>query len=96
MRWPVLVTNNYKMLQNPSHIAGLLKTRITLFVIEGLGHDPIRATGALLLDLPGTLRRRSTDRPEVFWSRPRNPCPQAPLGPLHQSRGEGAPTCTKS
>lgn len=76
--WPVLVTNNHKMMQNPSQIAGLLKTRLTLFVVEGLGHDPIRATGAMLLDLPGALRRRKAERAEVFWSRPRNPVPQAP------------------
>jgi hypothetical protein len=78
MGWPVLVTNNYKMMQNPLQIAGLLKTHLTLFVIEGLGHDPIRATGAVLLDLPGALRRRRHDQAEVFWSRPRNPSPQDP------------------
>jgi hypothetical protein len=66
------------MMQNPSQIAGLLKTNLTLFVIEGVGHDPIRATGAVLLDLPGALRRRRADRAEVFWSRPRDPGPQAP------------------
>lgn len=78
MGWPVLVTNNFKMMQNPSQIAGLVKTHLTLFVIEGLGHDPIRATGAVLLDLPGALKKRRHDRAEVFWSRPRNPGPQAP------------------
>lgn len=76
--WVGLVTNNYKMMQNPYEIAGLLKTKLTLFVIEGVGHDPIRATGAVLLDLPGALKRRHRDRAEVFWMRPRNPEPRKP------------------
>lgn len=42
------------------------------------GHDPIRATGAVLLDLPGALRKRVVDKPQVFWMRPRNPEPQQP------------------
>jgi hypothetical protein len=78
MAWPGLVTNNYKMMQNPSEIAALLRTKLSLFVIEGVGHDPIRATGALLLDLPGALKKRVPDRAEVFWMRPRNPEPQLP------------------
>lgn len=49
-----------------------------MFVIEGVGHDPIRATGAVLLDLPGALRKRVVDKPQVFWMRPRKPEPQRP------------------
>lgn len=72
-----LVTNNYKMLRNPSELAAILKTHINVFAIEGTGDDPLRATGALLLDLPAALRRAR--RPgEVFWSRPRNPAPRLP------------------
>ena len=50
-----LVTSNYKMLQNPRELAAILKTKLTVFAIEGVGHDPIRATGALLLDLPSAI-----------------------------------------
>lgn len=39
-----------------------------VFAIEGLGGDPLRATGALLLDLPGAIRRSVAERSEVFWS----------------------------
>ena len=67
-----LVTNNYKMLRNPTELAAILRTKITVFAIEGVGHDPLRATGALLLDLPGAVRKMS-DKPGVFWLRPRNP-----------------------
>jgi hypothetical protein len=40
------------MLQNPRELAAVIATQICVFAIEGVGHDPIRATGALLLDLP--------------------------------------------
>lgn len=80
MGWPGLVTNNHKMMQNPYEIAALLRTKLTMFVIEGVGHDPIRATGAVLLDLPGALRKRVVGKPQVFWMRPRNPEPQQPWG----------------
>lgn len=72
-----LVTNNYKMLRNPRELAAILKAKLTVFAIEGTGHDPLRATGALLLDLPGALRRVVDDQPQVFWLRPRNPQPQS-------------------
>lgn len=74
--FPGLVTNNYKMLSNPKELAAILKTRLSVFAIEGVGHDPIRATGALLLDLPGAVRRMREAPGRVFWLRPRNPQPQ--------------------
>jgi hypothetical protein len=67
-----LVTNNYKMLKNPTELAAILKTKLTVFAIEGVGHDPLRATGALLLDLPGAVRKMAAQA-GVFWLRPRNP-----------------------
>ena len=51
-----LVTLNYKMLRNPKELAAVLKTKLNIFAVEGVGHDPIRATGALLLDLRAFLR----------------------------------------
>ncbi|MGH9071772.1 MAG: hypothetical protein ACRDX8_11550 [Acidimicrobiales bacterium] len=45
------------MLRNPADLAALLRTRLSVFAIEGVGHDPIRATGAVLLDLSGAIRR---------------------------------------
>lgn len=74
-----LVTNNYKMLRNPMELAAIMKTHMKVFAIEGTGQDPLRATGAVLLDLPGVLRRAAGPGvAEVFWSRPRNPDPQKP------------------
>ena len=76
--FPGLVTNNYKMLKNPRELAAIMATKLTVFAIEGVGDDPLRATGALLLDLPGALKRLDTRQPQVFWMRPRNPQPDDP------------------
>jgi hypothetical protein len=73
-----LVTNNYRMLRNPSELAAILKAHVKVFAIEGTGDDPLRATGALLLDLPAAIRRSTPGQAEVFWSRPRNPAPVKP------------------
>ena len=73
-----LVTNNYRMLQNPVELAAIIKTQLSVFAIQGLGHDPIRATGALLLDLPSAVKALEAGRPGVFWLRPRSPQPYDP------------------
>jgi hypothetical protein len=77
--FPGLVTNNYKMLKNPKELAAIIATKLTVFAIEGVGDDPIRATGALLLDLPGALKRMDSRKAQVFWMRPRNPMPEDPM-----------------
>lgn len=74
-----LVTNNYKMLKNPKELAAIIATKLTVFAIEGVGDDPIRATGALLLDLPGALKRMDSRKAQVFWMRPHNPMPEDPM-----------------
>ena len=73
-----LVTNNYRMLQNPVELAAVIKTKLSIFAIEGLGDDPIRATGALLLDLPSAVNAVEAGRSGVFWLRPRVPRPKDP------------------
>lgn len=73
-----LATNNYRMLRNPDELAAIMKAHMTVFAIEATGDDPLRATGALLLDLPGAVRRATPGRSQVFWSRPRNPAPVEP------------------
>lgn len=68
-----LVTLNHKMLRNPRELAAVLKTGMTVFAIEGVGHDPIRATGALLLDLRPAVNAMQAGRaawPSV-WTRGR-------------------------
>lgn len=85
--YPGLVTNNYKMLKNPKELAAIIATKLTVFAIEGVGDDPIRATGAVLLDLPGALKRLDSRRAQVFWMRPRNPIPADPMELFERAAG---------
>ena len=85
--YPGLVTNNYKMLKNPKELAAIIATKLTVFAIEGVGDDPIRATGAVLLDLPGALKRMDTRRAQVFWMRPRSPRPEDPMDLFERAAG---------
>lgn len=76
--WHGLVTNNHKMLDQPSEVAAMLKARIAIFVVEGLGHDPVRATGAVLLHLSAILKKVAPGKPQVFHTNPRAPHPVNP------------------
>lgn len=66
MGWDGLITNNYKMLDVPAEIAAIVKTKAVVVAIEGLGHDPLRAVGALLLELPGLPDRLRPRTSNVF------------------------------
>lgn len=66
MGWHGLITNNYKMLDVPAEIAAIVKTKAVVVAIEGLGHDPLRAVGALLLELPGLPDRIRPGTSNVF------------------------------
>lgn len=73
-----LVTNNYKMLHNPAELAAVIKTKLSVVAIQGLGDDLVRATGALLLYLPSIVRALESGRHGVFRLRPRTPQPENP------------------
>jgi hypothetical protein len=64
--WHGLITNNYKMLDVPTEIAAIVATKMIVVAIEGLGHDPLRAVGALLLELPGLSDRLRPRTSNVF------------------------------
>ena len=61
-----MVTNNYKMLDVPAELAAIVRTQAVVVAVEGLGHDPLRAVGALLLELPGLPSRVRPRRSNVF------------------------------
>lgn len=73
-----LVTLNYKMLRNPRELAAILRTRLPVLAVERVGDDPLRAAGALLLDLPVVARAMQSGASGVFWLRPRGPSAQQP------------------
>ncbi len=61
-----LVTNNYRMLNIPEEVAAIVATKAVVVVVERLGHDPIRAVGSLLLELPGLQQRLQSSVSNVF------------------------------
>lgn len=67
--WHGLITNNYKMLYEPHEVAAIVETRCVVVAVEGLGHDPLRAAGALLLELPGLEKRLIKDGSSVVLLR---------------------------
>ena len=80
------------MLNVPEELAAILKTRLTVFAVEEAGHDPIKATGALLLDLPGALKKVDPHRAQVFRFKSRQPPPRDPwveLGRIAERQGKG-------
>lgn len=62
-----------------------------MFAVEGVGDDPIRATGAILLDLPAAMKKLDTRKGQVLSMRPRQP-------PLHDPRElfQRLPDCQKT
>jgi hypothetical protein len=54
------------MLDVPAELAAIVRTQAVVVAVEGLGHDPLRAVGALLLELPGLPRRVIPRRSNVF------------------------------
>jgi hypothetical protein len=76
--WDGLITNNYKMLDVPSEIAAIVKTKAIVIAVDGLGHDPLRAVGALLLELPGLPDRIRPRTSNVFRLAYRRHYPKRP------------------
>jgi hypothetical protein len=64
--WNGLITNNYKMLYQPHEVAAIVATKSVIVAVQGLGHDPLRAAGVLLLELPGIENRLVANRGSVF------------------------------
>ncbi|MDE2994525.1 MAG: hypothetical protein OXU67_11665 [Chloroflexota bacterium] len=63
------ITNDANILQLPREMVVLSGTRLTLVVADGVGHDPIRATGLVMLYL-GHIVHRLSHRAQIFTLRP--------------------------
>ena len=59
--YDALATNNFRMLDEAKELAAIIATRIGFVCVKSAGHNAIKASGALLLELtnlPNTLRHR--------------------------------------
>lgn len=70
-----LVTAQPSIGRDPRVLAALLRSRLLLCVVEGVGHDPLRIAGALLLDLPAAVERRNPAASQLVRFHPRRPRP---------------------
>ena len=65
--WDGLVTTDSSMLKQPRELAVLRQTNLTLVVAAAAGHDPITATGLVLIHLDWICRATTLTEPQV-WS----------------------------
>jgi hypothetical protein len=54
------------MLYEPHEVAAIVATPSYVVAVERLGHDPLRAAGALLLELPGLEQRLVANGPTAM------------------------------
>lgn len=64
--WDGLITTDSGMLSLPRELSVLMQTKLTLVVAEEAGHDPLRATGLVLLHLPGISAQTTTVRAQIW------------------------------
>lgn len=64
--WDGLISNNYKIVNNPDEIAAFVGTKMIGIFTKQMGQDPIRAAGTLLLELPGLADRLQPGRSNIF------------------------------
>lgn len=55
--FPIMVTNNHKMLDDRRVLVAIEETRLTVVAIQKAGDDPIFATGVLLRDLTDVVKQ---------------------------------------
>jgi hypothetical protein len=65
-RWDGLITNDDALLSLAREMTVLSQTRLTLVVVKGEGHNPVRAVGALLCHLPFICHHTVRDRAQLW------------------------------
>lgn len=63
------ITNDADILQLAREMVVLSRSRLTLVVTDGVGHDAIRATGLIMVHLQ-EISRRVDGRPQIYVLRP--------------------------
>ena len=94
MGYDGLVTNNYKMLEVAHEVAAIIATKAVVVATVSTGHDPIRAAGALLLELPGLPHRVKPNVANVFWLKYARRTPETAWHYLEQIAKQQGTTAT--
>lgn len=81
----VMVSDDYKLRRDPRVLVAVEQTRMSLLTIQGVGEDPLLATGVLLRDLLPLLR---SDIPKGLIYKLK---PSAPRGQRAQNLAEDLP-----
>jgi hypothetical protein len=68
--WDGLITTDGGMIWLARELAVLMQTKLTLFVADETGHDPLKATGLVLAHLPGVCKRTRPDVASSGFSAP--------------------------
>jgi hypothetical protein len=61
-----LISMNYRMLDQAEEVAAMVQTRLTMVFVMRSGHDPLRASGTLFLELPGIRNRIRPRASNIF------------------------------
>lgn len=75
LRFHALASNDHRMLDTPEELGALLATKLGFVAIKSAGHNPVKATGALLLELSNLPRVFSDPKRRILELRfdPRKP-----------------------
>jgi hypothetical protein len=93
--WDGMITNDAAILKLPKEMAVVRQTNLTLVVARAAGHDPLRATGLLLMHLSYIADATTRDEAQIWdlaaANRPaRDPWEFIERIANHQSRGATA------
>jgi hypothetical protein len=77
------ITDDAKLLNLPAEMVALHTTSLALVVTDGVGHQPIRATGLLMVHLE-TISNQLTGKPRICVLRPVNPQQTRPWDNLNR------------
>lgn len=93
--WDGLITTDSSILRQPTELAVLIQTKLTLVVAMQAGHNPVKASGLLFANLEGVCQRTRHDRAQVWRLRATSRPPDDPGQALrrlaaHQNRDHAA------
>lgn len=77
--WDGLITGDHRMLALAKEMTVLSQTQLTLVVVKGQGHNPVRAAGLLLAHLDHICHHTNPEVPQVWRLSVAQKSPDAPL-----------------